>query len=332
MKRLQHTGNQGFTLVEMLVVISIIGVLAGLVTVAAMAAKKKANQYKITQELSQMDMSLKSMRDKFGAYPPDGTYQDGVTTAHPWPNDFERYFRRAFPRADLASEFVLLRQKFPGANGFQLRDVESPINFSPQTMMVFWLGGMPEDPTNPKSRLIGFSKDPIHPLSDLTSTSRIGPFYDFQSANLRFPPGSARTFNIFRACLPPVSTPTECPYVYFRAEAGPSKYEYFIPPVTLPVPANPDPTVYRIKAIRSGSAILVRPYWNIQEQGFVNPKSYQILCAGLDGQFGVGNAFSTGFKPLPYPTIYPTEAIADYDPANLDDQANFITGVIKDAQ
>ena len=49
-----------FTLVEMLVVISIIGILAGLVTAAAVVARKRAKIAVVVLELNQLDTALKA--------------------------------------------------------------------------------------------------------------------------------------------------------------------------------------------------------------------------------------------------------------------------------
>jgi prepilin-type N-terminal cleavage/methylation domain-containing protein len=339
MTRTQSIRRPAFTLVEMLVVISIIGILAGLITAGAMSAIKKARVTTITTELSQMDMAAKSCRDQFGAFPPDGSipknYNDDPNTGIPGiPDDFERFFRRAFPRADLQSELLKLKNNLMVPN---INFYGPPDNYNPQTAMVFWLGGMPEDlydqnritnklSLNPKSRLIGFSKNPLCPLSD-NSTSRIGPFYDFQSSRFKDPMPDpkdlSKSLTFFRAILPPVNTPTDRPYTYFRAESSQryQEYVYFIPdPPNLPTPV--------LKIDVSGA----KPYWNVQSKGFLNPSSCQILCAGLDGEFGACHAFPTGTwqnKPVFYDT---SDEPNTYNPANLDDQANFLQGTLKDAE
>ncbi len=67
----------GFTLVEMLVVITIIGILAGLVIPAVVVAMRKAKEATIVMEISQLDMALKAYKEKFGEYPPDFAGLDG---------------------------------------------------------------------------------------------------------------------------------------------------------------------------------------------------------------------------------------------------------------
>jgi prepilin-type N-terminal cleavage/methylation domain-containing protein len=345
MKRLQRISNPGFTLVEMLVVISIIGILAGLVTVGAMAAIKAAKRALITTELSQLDMGLQNFRSKFNAYPPDGSiYKNLDATLYDAdgngiPDEFEQFFRTAFPNALLydaangkTGELDILKTKY-GVTGkgydmfFIDPQTKAPL-YTPQTAMVFWLGGMPEDPRNPNSTLIGFSNNRINPLSDTTSTSRLGPFYDaFKPENLRNPP-NATTSLLFRAYLAPVKTSTEEPIVYFRAEPGQRGNEYYVAGT---VGNNP-----RMKAAHDMNNNVIRPYYDTRSSAFVNRSSFQILCAGLDGQFFTNNPTVTAANPDNRFLAFPTGVaggnanLLPYDNANLDDQTNFIKGTIGD--
>src|SRR3954468_21822513 len=62
---------RGFTLVELLVVITIIGILAALITVAAVGALKKARQTEIKAEINQMDGGFNEVKNKSNAFPPN---------------------------------------------------------------------------------------------------------------------------------------------------------------------------------------------------------------------------------------------------------------------
>src|SRR4029079_11024809 len=63
--------HRGFTLVELLVVITIISVLAALITVAAIGALKKAQEARIKAEINQIATAVDDYKNKTTAYPPN---------------------------------------------------------------------------------------------------------------------------------------------------------------------------------------------------------------------------------------------------------------------
>src|SRR5437879_1322177 len=90
---------RGFTLLELLVVITIIGILAALITVAAVGALKSAQRTRIKAEVNQMAGGVDEAKNKFNAYPPncqtDGPSPpiDDTTVI----NDLKRFMKVAFP-------------------------------------------------------------------------------------------------------------------------------------------------------------------------------------------------------------------------------------------
>src|SRR3990172_5813852 len=101
--------HRGFTLVELLVVITIIGILASLITVAAVGALKRAQQARTKIETDQISEAVVNYQLKYNSYPPNGQVddQDDTTASEP-PNaplnelqvlsDLKLHFRRAFSR------------------------------------------------------------------------------------------------------------------------------------------------------------------------------------------------------------------------------------------
>ena len=177
--------RRGFTLIEMLSVVVIIGILAGLITAAAIAARNRARRARIKIEISQLEQALGHYKAKYGSYPPDFTDPDAVA----------RHLKRAFPKCPASN--------YPDFTGH-----------TPASALVFWLAGPPEGPTSTKT--IGLSANVKNPFDD--SPSRISPLFDFDQTRLRYE-GDALVY------YPDIGVAAASnPYVYFRARAG-GKYE-----------------------------------------------------------------------------------------------------------
>lgn len=321
----------GFTLVEMLVVIFIIGILAGLISAAAMRARNRAKVAAMAVgDINLISLSIDQYKNDLGGeYPPD--FSD-VTTDN-GKSIILRHIYRAFPRfvingPDITTKWQNLRDLIYSNSAYTINTTTYHIdinNFGPDKALVFWLGGMPDAQGRPS----GFSKDPANPFtSPITVPSRKGPFYDFD-------PGRIQNYQYYASGI---ITGTGQPYVYLRAEQGQSqpKREYY----------TYDGANY---AFKSGATSGAKPYWDQRNMCWVNPTSFQILCCGLDGKFGKENVYPTGIiqKPiaLTFPGLPPSDVTAintalnnditntTDNPGNLDhidDQTNFSSGTIGD--
>ncbi len=69
-----HRKRLAFTLIELLTVISIIAVLAGLVVGLAPVASAKMKEARVRGELAGLVTAIESYKSRFGVYPPDNTY------------------------------------------------------------------------------------------------------------------------------------------------------------------------------------------------------------------------------------------------------------------
>ncbi|TWT82017.1 Type II secretion system protein G precursor [Planctomycetes bacterium CA13] len=141
----------GFTLVEILVVIVIIGILAGLAIPAVTGALRTAKEAAIRQEIDVLSQSLEAYRLDRGSYPPD--FSD-------W-NAVERHFRKAFPNMN-DNELRILSQFTHYNSGLAQTDVGAvtdprtsaafghyPHAIDRAEALVFCLGGFSSDKKRP---------------------------------------------------------------------------------------------------------------------------------------------------------------------------------------
>ncbi len=198
--------RRGFTLIELLTVVVIIGLLAGLVTAAAIRVRWSVRKAAHAMELKQLEMALHAYKEQFGQFPPHS--DDG----------FDAHIRKAFPRNAGGA---------PGAPG-------------PANALTFWLGGVRQG-----GEYIGFSSNPTSPF-DATSTSRSGPFFEFDPDRLD---GDGRYYPTVEAAQS--GQPNQAIH-YYRAQNG----EY-----------------------AAGS----HAFQDSRTGGWINPRSFQILSPGIQG-------------------------------------------------
>jgi prepilin-type N-terminal cleavage/methylation domain-containing protein len=304
----------GFTLVEMLVVLLIIVILAGLISAVTIRGLHRAKVAAIGVEINQLSMALEKYKTELGGeYPPDFSdlSSNGQTL-------ILRHIARAFPHYSI-STWANLRTEILNTTNPAV-DINT-ITLNPSTALRFWLGGM----SDAQGRPIGFSKDPAHPF-DNTTSSRIGPFFEFDPGRLQN--------NAYYA--PGIIAGTGQPYIYLRAELGQPepKREYY----------NYNGTSYTFNRWPTSGTQITQPYWDQRNMGWVNPASFQILCCGLDGKFGKENVYPTvltpdwtpitGTIPADVLTALKNDVIGNSFPAgnfdHIDDQTNFTKGTIGD--
>jgi hypothetical protein len=298
----------------MLTVVVIIGILASLITGAAIAARRKAMIALTGIEISQLDAALKAYKERHGEYPPDFS---GVQLKEKDADAYNRarwavirHLEKAFPRyrvpgadPDPKKALELKWQNLMGrlaAYGVNLDALD------PSAALVFWLGGLPDGAGS--TRLIGFSANARDPF-DATTNSRLPPLFEFDPRRLKLVDGVLMYF-------PDIGSSVEnAPYVYFRASNGLYGFRAqdgtyvphpgFVPPATHPEWGATGPC----RDTRVPLPASDPPF------DWANRDSFQIRAAGLDGIFGIGTYFPRG---------------DDYDEATYDDQTNFSGGTLED--
>jgi prepilin-type N-terminal cleavage/methylation domain-containing protein len=307
---LQISKSPGFTLVEMLVVVAIIGIIAGLITAAALQARIAAKNAAISLELHQLEMACQAYKEKFGEYPPDffGVNIPGAP-GDPYRAAVLRHLAKAFPRylpgtlgtpGDPSDDGQWAGFVADVLAGWGIDITSAQYQRTPFNALTFWLGGRFD--TNAKL-FTGFSANPASPFD--SSPSRVKPFFEFDvnrvGADGRYWPKDAFLSNTSPGAI-----------VYFRAEN--SRYDGKI--------ATDIDTqdVYPAVEDRSEPTMLV----------YVNPKTFQIFSSGLDGQYTRPMPYDKLYTTSPHigPYIYPSGLNYDPDGHTFDDITNFSGGTL----
>ena len=284
--------RRAFTLVELLVVITIIGILAALVTAGAVRALNAAKRASIKTEIDQLDMAFERYKNDFGSYPPNLFFGGCVNPANVNAGDsrrqllladVKRHLKKAFPRhqePDLVLHLL--------------------VGMSPAEATVFWLRGFSDNPKFPLTGTGGpvfNSATAIDPIQDSQKihdfeVTRLGPrnlgtnLYSGRvvQANINGVPLQVNFWTYTprnqRAPFAYVDTSRDTPIERSAAQGGPG-YDL----TTCLDPRMPtSPQISAIKTLRAGAANPASPLPT--DIAYANQGKFQILHAGIDDTWG----------------------------------------------
>jgi prepilin-type N-terminal cleavage/methylation domain-containing protein len=275
----------GFTLVELLVVMTIIAILFALTSAAVVKAMVKMDESRTRNDISQLQVGARGFMTDFGvAYIPDKLVLPPALD--PVSN---QYISSLWPRMPA----TILAQ--PGSWG--VPPGKQFIVLQGYQTLVFFLGGA-ADPSGSGAR-VGFSTNPTLPLDtssgSLGAANRKGPYFDFPPARLQLLPSDGQTQkNVPYPAF--IDTYGTMPYLYFSASKSGNDYNstYNTSP-----PSNNNPyTGPQTGSTAAGTTFSVLPFQiggTSTSMRFANANGYQIISAGKDGMFGNGGTTWIGY-------------------------------------
>lgn len=280
--------HRAFTLVELLVVITIIAILSALILTAAGAARRAAFRARIKAEMTEISTGFEEYKNKITAYPPNCQTDYGpdhgplaTPTKTQIYTDLKKHLNQAFPLHREPDDLILRLAGLVGS-GQELAG-----GMRAGEALVFWLGGFSADPKYPISGEGGPSflndgtaTDPIENRNWIfpADVTRLGP----RKSDGYFDDSDGR-FVVYTVTIPGQNNNqpqqrrinfwqyfprgSEQPYLYLDT----SRYT----PDVLDPPASGGLDVHALKRVI-----------NTNEVVFATPDKYQILHSGIDGEWG----------------------------------------------
>jgi prepilin-type N-terminal cleavage/methylation domain-containing protein len=288
----RHSAPQrgGFTLIELLVVLAIIAVLVALIGSAIFSAMAAGPDAQTRHEIAQLATAIEACKSNLSPAGPLPFLPSRIKLDETcdYPNrtvtGSDDWFAVYFLKKAFGNSLNLIR---PGNRGYG-----GGIDWNGDGMatgvyyldgaeaMVFWLGGIPTATAPAGCR--GFNTDPRNPGANGAGTFK-QPFYTFPPNRL------VRLANNFLRYTDAYNNNPPSPYLYFSTYQAGNDYNIN--------PMNNPPLVQYAGPDCSQSFPTVFPYQTAPGQ-FINPKSFQILSAGRDGQFGPGGVWpANGWGP-----------------------------------
>jgi prepilin-type N-terminal cleavage/methylation domain-containing protein len=342
--------RSGFTLVELLAVIMIIALLAGLLTPAIMRSLSSSRAAAVKAEIELLNTALMNYKNEYGSFPPSdmrGLWNNAtstVNTLHP----AYKHLQRIFPRiAEPTGAPAVVAAASPYYWIAQM---------SPAQALVFWLQGFFDDPQFPltngqplsvsvpragtvnanREKLFDFDESRLYAATAYWTPALPAALVGAQQFSTRpSAPAFARDYPVYF----PNQANTGLPYVYF------SSGNYSTAPsagITSAIGPGLSTDVFYAATSLGGSNTEVAPYLNSTNcatpamyswaQLHMSSDTFQLIAAGADGTYGnavaafpLGGSFAfNSFSHGPFASV--KEAVGHED--NI---TNFASGRLKEA-
>jgi prepilin-type N-terminal cleavage/methylation domain-containing protein len=288
----------GFTLVELLVAMTVIAILAGILVVAAGRGITSAREFAIRNEMLQLTSAIEQFRNEFSFYPPSFKAING-------PDAMLVYLNRIAPN------------HVEGAGPVGMRPIDlwwsqvgQFIVQNPGADLVFWLSGLARDKQRPLTHFDANGGNPIlhanaaHNYSSDPDEPPKRVFFEFKVSRLNIDPAVADG----RVAEYSQTDRSVIPYLYLDAR------NY------LPSISNPMDGAYVRPGVTGTDLVDVIENGADPRPLYFNPDSFQLLSYGLDGL--PGNQAPSNDTPAGYANFFVNDC-AFGGPAAADNFVNF---------
>lgn len=324
--------RSAFTLIELLIVIAIIGVLAGLLLGGVFGVFGTARVTQVTADINSLDKSIQDFKLRFGVEPPSFIvlYEDAPNWGTgPVPLRSRALVQRVWPDFNFGTAHDI-NLDGDTTDTFVLQSTEA---------LVFFLGGNGMLSTsNPQP--LGFSVNPQNPFT--AGGQRVGPFIQFDTARLVDVDGDVTTpHTAMTGPIPGALGGPEymdpipgqiVPYLYFSSYDGAGYRPFGADGMA----GNADDEI-----IEQSGADLIQGLYMVNDQNwpntggrpravageYINAKSFQIISPGQDFQFGAGGTYIRGQGLATFSGMDPYRT-RDARKAEFDNITNFSGGLI----
>jgi len=261
----RESARGGFSLIELLVAITIIAILMALILPAIAGARARAQVAQVTSDITQLDSAIAKFKSVYNVEPPSSLYIPPAGDASKWPAADRSKVRAIWPQFNFNTNGGLAN----AAKDFHLNGAEC---------LVFFLGGLEVTASDPPT-VIGFSKDPRSPWQ-AAGTNREGPFFEF--ANERFTDVDNDGLLEYMDGLPGQTTP----YLYLSSQGRNYKRTNA---AGSGLSAQDDFDVFGGPAnAKDLQSVYLKTSAPPQAH---NNNGYQIISPGRDGIYGTGGVF-----------------------------------------
>ncbi|MCH2179543.1 MAG: prepilin-type N-terminal cleavage/methylation domain-containing protein [Mariniblastus sp.] len=179
-----HDIRRGFTVVEVLVAITIIAILAAILTPVVGSALRRANEFAIESEMSQLDLAIEHFKSDNGFYPPSFASFDSA-------DDILPYLNRLAPNHAEGNGGVGTRLKNwwdQVGSDLAKKDASGDL-VNPGASLVFWLSGIAKNKqyplTLPADGLVALSG-----YNRLDENVERNAYFEFSADRLDTPPNA----------------------------------------------------------------------------------------------------------------------------------------------